>query len=125
MRQIRFAIRWRSQEMKCSPEGSCGELGDSGVCSDSAVSGIACGTASMIATEYIILNHGPHTKPRSKADKPKTVSTPRIDWNAKVPDWKVEKTPQWILETFEQFKEKPKTLGELTGLVFPIQEQKK
>jgi hypothetical protein len=51
--------------------------------------------------------------------------TPRIDWNAKVPDWEVEKTPQWILETFEQFKEKPKTLGELTGLVFPIQEQKK
>jgi hypothetical protein len=74
---------------------------------------------------YIILNHGPHAKPRKDDQKSKTVSTPRIDWNAKVPNWKVEKTPQWILDAFEQFKEKPKTLGELTGLVFPIPEQKK
>ncbi|MDR3352860.1 MAG: hypothetical protein LBO00_07680, partial [Zoogloeaceae bacterium] len=70
---------------------------------------------------YIILNHGPHAKPRPKANNSESAPTPLIDWNAKVPNWEVEKTPQWILEAFEQFKEKPKTLAELTGLVFPME----
>jgi hypothetical protein len=75
---------------------------------------------------YILLNHGPHAKPRHpRADKPETVPAPRIDWNAKAPDWDVVKTPEWIVETFEQQKEKPRTLGEITGLVFPIPEQEK
>jgi hypothetical protein len=69
---------------------------------------------------YIILNHGPNAKPRPKSDQP----VPKIDWNAKpdLEDFKIT-TPAWIAEAFDSLKEKPKTLGELTGLVFPMEKE--
>jgi hypothetical protein len=63
-----------------------------------------------------------NAKPRPKSDQP----VPKIDWNAK-PDLEGFKitNPAWVAEAFDNLKEKPKTLGELTGLVFPIREQEK
>jgi hypothetical protein len=73
---------------------------------------------------YIILNHGPHAKLRPKVDKahkPETaVPTPRIDWNAEAPDLGKVTSPAWVAECFDRLKEKPKTLGEITGLVFKM-----
>jgi hypothetical protein len=69
---------------------------------------------------YIILNHGPNAKPRSKPNQP----IPRIDWNAKpdLEDFKIT-NPAWVAETFDRLKGKPKSLGEITGLVFKMEEQ--
>jgi hypothetical protein len=70
---------------------------------------------------YIIVNHGPNAKPRPKSDQP----VPKIDWNAKpdLEDFKIT-NPAWVAETFDRLKEKPKTLGEITGLVFSMEGKK-
>jgi hypothetical protein len=71
---------------------------------------------------YIILNHGPHAKPRPKPLPKSDHPIPKINWNAK-PDLGDFELPDigLTMGCFDRSKEKPKTLGELTGLVFPME----
>jgi hypothetical protein len=71
-------------------------------------------------TGYLLLNHhGPEARQRRKSEVP----LPKIDWNGKVDlsDLKIT-DPAWVAEVFDSLKEKPRTLGEITGLVFKLED---